>query len=109
MKKKLTKMIGIRMTEEMYRRLEKKADETGLRVADLGRWAFAQLLGEVEPDKIRKWHQAHELWETWWDYWGGIHYYIDKYQDAVCFFCGEIEGHDEKCVYPSVRELLLTN
>jgi len=108
MKKKLTKMIGVRVTEGMYGALVEEADRMGLRVADLGRWALAKLLGETLPS-VGKWRQAYELWEAWHKQFS--YPYCPTYErDEIerCFFCGERLpwNHKEDCIYVKACKLL---
>jgi hypothetical protein len=95
----------------MYEALEEEADKMKSRMADLGRWALVGLLREgikSYPDRIDKWHQAHELWKQWYDHDGDPYY---DYGTARCFFCGGREGesHSTTCLYISVCEMLGTN
>lgn len=100
MGKKLVKMIGIRVTNEMYESLERMVDRTGLRVADLGRWALAEMLRKEN-------FKGDELWEQWHNR-DGNPYYLDEHQDGRCFFCDNKHGerHMDSCVYISVCRLL---
>lgn len=101
---KLTKMVGIRMTEKMYGELGEMAEGMGLRVADLGRWALARLLAETGVLDYR----GYELWKAWYEQWEGNPYYPDPY--LRCFFCGGSEEweevHRDGCVYVKACEML---
>lgn len=52
--KKMAQQVNTRVTEELYRGLEKEASRRGLRIPDLVRWIIADYLVEVkDEDSIR--------------------------------------------------------